>query len=266
MRADGGRKLSRLVLCAGWGSMVMGGVALASVAMASVSGAQSLPFCGGQNAPPQPVPYTCRTQTQTIDGSQVSAVLHADGTTVTVTYTLVAPRPTDAPIRITHHIGVSGAGGTRSSPNGVIPAGQTTATLSVTTPCFAGQVDIKFVFVLDTQPQGRVGGPWIENGTGCTVVTTTTSTTIPTTPPTTPATTTPTTTPTTPPTTPPTSPASTPPTAPPSSVSQRTVSTTLPVTGGGSDAYSVALVAVMIGSLLVVIGGARRVAAHRGES
>ena len=130
--------------------------------------------------PPQPVPYTCRTQLQTIDGSQVSAVLHADGQTVTVTYTLVAPRTTDAPIRITHHIGISGAGGQRSMAEGVIPAGQTTATLSVTTPCFAGQVDIKFVFVLDTQPQGRVGGPWITNGTGCTPPTTPPpSTTIP---------------------------------------------------------------------------------------
>ena len=105
-------------------------------------------------------------------------MLHADGQTVTVTYTLLAPRTTDAPIRITHHIGVSGAGGVRSVAEGVIPAGQTTATLVVTTPCFAGQVDIKFVFVLDTQPQGRVGGPWIQNGTGCTVVTTTTATTI----------------------------------------------------------------------------------------
>ena len=96
---------------------------------------------------------------------------------MTVTYTLVAPRSTDAPIRITHHIGISGAGGPRSVAEGVIPAGQTTATLSVTTPCFAGQVDIKFVFILDSQPQGRVGGPWIENGTGCTPPTTTTTTT-----------------------------------------------------------------------------------------
>ena len=353
---------------------------VAVLAMAGHSGAQSLPFCGGQNAPPQPVPYTCRTQTQTIDGSQVSAVLHADGTTVTVTYTLVAPRATDAPIRITHHIGVSGAGGTRSVANGVIPAGQTTATLSVTTPCFAGQVDIKFVFVLDTQPQGRVGGPWIENGTGCTVVTTTTATTIPTTPPTTPTT--------PPPSTPPPSTttaapifvgavgttcqkdvpvivikmggradlnghvgtltfidlngkvidvrpityeaggthtelypgasvdpvtgeatdwpgwmqnafgfwiedpsdalwrqgltlvvsvnptASTTVSYPPESsacaspsASQQAVGTTLPVTGSnGRDAYSVALVAVMLGSLLVVIAGARRVAADRGDN
>ena len=134
-------------------------VSALGVMLAGSAGAQSLPFCGGQNAPPQPVPYTCRTQTQTIDGSQVSAVLHADGTTVTVTYTLLAPRPTDAPIRITHHIGISGAGGTRSVANGVIPAGQTTATLSVTTPCFAGQVDIKFVFVLGHPTAGSCGWP-----------------------------------------------------------------------------------------------------------
>ena len=190
----------------GLGQRVVGAAASVAVlgCLAVATGgridAQTLPFCGGQNAPPQPVPYTCRTQLQTIDGSQVSAVLNADGQTVTVAYTLVAPRTTDAPIRVTHHIGVSGGGGQRSVANGVIPAGQTTATLSVTTPCFAGQVDIKFVFVLDTQPQGRVGGPWITNGTGCA-------------PPTTPPPTTP------PPTTPPptTSPGTPPPTTLPPS-------------------------------------------------
>ena len=249
-------------------------IVAAVLAVGARTGAQSLPFCGGQNAPPQPVPYTCTTQTQTIDGSQVFAVLHADGQTVTVTYTLLAPRTTDAPIRITHHIGVSGAGGTRAVANGVIPAGQTTATLVVTTPCFAGQVDIKFVFVLDTQPQGRVGGPWIENGTGCTVVTTT----IPTTPPTPPTTipTTPPTPPTTIPTTPPTTPTTTPttgpsttgttvvtsPTTPPPTASERRISTTLPTTGGGSDGYNMALIAVAVGALLVVIAGARRTSDH----
>ena len=51
------------------------------------------------------------------------------------------------------------------------------------------------------------------------------------------------------------------------SASQQAVGTTLPVTGSnGRDAYSVALVAVMLGSLLVVIAGARRVAAHRGDN
>ena len=63
-------------------AMVIGVAALMSaglVSVASPGGAQPLPFCGGQNAPPQPVPYTCTTQTQTIDGSQVFAVLHADG-------------------------------------------------------------------------------------------------------------------------------------------------------------------------------------------
>jgi hypothetical protein len=368
----------------GFGQRVV--VAAASVAvlgcLAVATGgqvnAQTLPFCGGQNAPPQPVPYTCRSQLQTIDGSQVSAVLHADGQNVTVTYTLVAPRTADAPIRVTHHIGISGAGGQRSVAEGVIPAGQTTATLSVTTPCFAGQVDIKFVFVLDTQPQGRVGGPWIQNGTP------------PCTPPTTPP-------PTSPPTTPP--PTSPPPSTPPSTTAagpifvgavgttcqkdvpvivirmgdradlnghvgtltfidlngkvidvrpityeaggthtelypgasvdpvtgeatdwpgwmqnafgfwiedpsdalwrqgltlvvsvnptasasvsyppassacaspasslQQGAGTTLPVTGrNGRDAYNVALVAVLLGSLLVVIAGARRVAGHRGD-
>jgi hypothetical protein len=304
------------------------------------------------------------TPVRTIDGSQVSAVLRADGQTVTVTYTLVAPRTTDAPIRVTHHIGISGGGGPRSVAEGVIPAGQTTATLSVTTPCFAGQVDVKFVFVLDSQPQGRVGGPWIQNGT----------------PPCTP--------PTTPPTTPPPSTTTAAPIfvgavgttcqrdvpvivlrfgnrtdldghpgtltfidvngktietrdiiyqadgtvtelypgaavdaqgnaadwpgwklnrfgfwvedptdalwrqgltlvvsvnptastgisyppassacANPSSASRRAASTTLPATGSNMrDASSVALVAVLLGSLLVLIGGARRVAAQRGDN
>ena len=49
-------------------------VSALGVMIAGSSGAQTLPFCGGQNAPPRPVPYTCRTQTQTIDGSQVMAV------------------------------------------------------------------------------------------------------------------------------------------------------------------------------------------------
>ena len=209
---------------------------------------QSLPFCGGQNATPRPVPYTCTTQTQTIDGSQVFAILHADGVTVTVTYHLLAPRTTDAPIRITHHIGISGAGGARSSASGVIPAGQTEATLSVTTPCVAGQVDIKFVFTLDTQPQGRVGGPWIENGTGCTTPTTTTTTTSTTSPTTTGPTTTATTT------------VTTTMTVPPPSVSRRRWSAPpLPATGTSGHAYDAALVAVAVGSLLVVIAGVRRV-------
>ena len=148
-----------------------------------------------------------------------------------------------------HPVGAPDDGGVRSVAEGVIPAGQTTATLSVTTPCFAGQVDIKFVFVLDTQPQGRVGGPWIQNGTGCTVVTTTTTaTTIPTTP-----TTTPTTTGTT---------VVTSPTPPPSTALQQRVSTTLPTTGGGSDGYNMALVAVAVGALLIVMAGARRTSDH----
>src|SRR5262245_43024984 len=79
----------------------------AGLAVAGPTGAQPVPVCGGQNAAPRPVPYTCTTQTQTIDGSQVFAVLHADGQTVTVTFTLLSPRTTDAPIRITHHIGIS---------------------------------------------------------------------------------------------------------------------------------------------------------------
>jgi hypothetical protein len=166
---------------------VAGVVALTAwgvLSMAGPVGAQSLPSCGGQNAAPRPVPYTCTTDTRLIDGSQVFAIVSADGQTLAVTFHLLAPRSTDATIRIVHHIGTSGAGGSRAEASGLIPAGQTQATLMVATPCFAGQVDIKFVFTLDSQPQGRVGGPWITNGTGCTPTSTTSTTTTATTPPT----------------------------------------------------------------------------------
>ena len=158
-----------------WIGVGVGVLTSVVLATASPGGAQALPFCGGQNAAPQPVPYTCTTDTRLIDGSQVFAVVVADGRTVTVTYHLLAPRSSDAQIRINHHVGVSGAGGPVSVASGVLVAGQTTATLVVTTPCVAGQIDIKFVFILSSQPQGRVGGPWIENGTGCTTTTTTTT-------------------------------------------------------------------------------------------
>jgi hypothetical protein len=206
-------------------------------ATADLAGGQSLPSCGGQNAAPQPVPYTCTTPTRLIDGSEVTAVLVANGETVTVTYTLAAPRATDAPIRINHHIGISGAGGPTAIATGVIPAGQTSATLVVTTPCVAGQIDIKFVFVLNSQPEGRVGGPWIENGTGCTSTSTTTTTT-------------PSTTPSTPATAP-----STAATTTPSSVSQSSIHA-LPSTGAGrhtGPATIWALAATVIGGLLMLI-------------
>ena len=45
---------------------------------------------------------------------------------------------------------------------------------------------------------------------------------------------------------------------PPSTASQKRVSTTLPVTGRSYHTYNVALVAVVLGSLLVIIAGARR--------
>src|SRR5262245_40265049 len=81
---------------------VLIGVLLSACAVASfgsLAAAQSLPSCGGQNAAPQPVPYTCTTQTKLIDGSHVYAVVAADGHTLTVTYHLLAPRSTDAAIR-----------------------------------------------------------------------------------------------------------------------------------------------------------------------
>jgi LPXTG-motif cell wall-anchored protein len=235
--------------------VVFGVVVSLAMLVAFARSAAAAPNCGGQHAAPQPVPYTCVLPTKVIDGSQVSGVLTADGQIVTVTYQLVTPRPADTPIRIDHHVGISGAGGPESEANGVIPAGATTATLSVVTPCRAGQVDIKIVFVASSQPQGRLGGPWIENGTGCTAPTTTTPST------TTPSTTTPSTT--TPSTTTPSTTGTTNSTTTPTSASQTTLRT-LPATGSGAEApiaTTTAIAAVILGGLAVI--ATRRRAANR---
>jgi hypothetical protein len=156
--------------------LVAAGLAIATVGHAEGAGA-AVPNCGGQGAAPQPVPYTCNLPGQEIAGSSVSGVVNADGNALTVTYLLAAPRADDVPIRVVYHVGNSGFGGPQSEASGVIPAGATTATLVVVAPCQLGQVDIKFFFTGNGQAEGRVGGPTIENGTGCTSDTTTTTTT-----------------------------------------------------------------------------------------
>jgi hypothetical protein len=158
--------------------IVIGALAVAPTASACLSvgvANAAVPNCGGQSAPPQPVPYQCDLPGIDITASgftrHFAAHLSADGTHVTVQWVMTGGvLPVAVPIQMIHHIGISGAGGPETAASGVVPAGQTTATLSVTSPCFAGQVDI---WAVSTGPNFRVGGPWIQNGTGCTVVTTT---------------------------------------------------------------------------------------------
>jgi hypothetical protein len=173
-RRLGGRRVHRVR----WVLGVVGGAVLTGAALVVLApSAHALPACGGQNAAPQPVPYTC-VSAKTIDGTVVTATVTADGHKVTVSYQLATGRATDTPIRIIHHPLVSGSAGVQSEADGVIPAGMQTATLSVATSCRAGQLDIKFLFVLGSQSQGRVGGPWIQNGTNCAPATTVVPTSI----------------------------------------------------------------------------------------
>jgi hypothetical protein len=163
--------------------LALAGLATAAGATVALAGTAHAANCGGQSAAPQPVPYTCELpgkvmsavapNGQTIS-RHVSAVLHADGEAVWVVYTMSAPLPVNAPIRIVHHEGISGAGLDSDQSVGVIPAGQTTATLVDSSPCRAGQVDVKFWDITNGSGDAfRVGGPWITNGTDCTTPTTT---------------------------------------------------------------------------------------------
>jgi LPXTG-motif cell wall-anchored protein len=163
--------------------LTLAGLATAAGATVALAGTAHAANCGGQSAAPQPVPYTCELpgkvmsavapNGQTIS-RHVSAVLHADGEAVWVVYTMSAPLPVNAPIRIVHHEGISGAGLDSDQSVGVIPAGQTTATLVDSSPCRAGQVDVKFWDITNGSGDAfRVGGPWITNGTDCTTPTTT---------------------------------------------------------------------------------------------
>jgi hypothetical protein len=225
----------------GWGSCEMTNIAGAA------------PNCGGQSAAPQPVPYDCDLPGIDITYQGVtrhfSAHVHADGTHVTVTYLMSTPLPVDVPIRIVHHEGVSGAGLASDSSQGVIPAGAVTATLVDSSPCRDGQLDVKAVFIGNGQSQGRVGGPWIRNGTDCTTTTTvpqSSTTSLPTStsssaPP-------PTTTPTS---TVPSTVGSTAPTSPPQSGGGGASSTNLPATG--SDLLPRALIGVVLFGLGAIV-------------
>jgi LPXTG-motif cell wall-anchored protein len=187
--------------------------AVAAVALASIPvglrGFAEAANCGGQGAAPRPTPYTCTLPYITIDGTVVGAVVRANGnapvkgvsgTGVEVIISIKDGTPTrtvPTSVRIVHHEGISGAGGAFDEASGVMAPGQRTILLRDSAACRAGQLDIKFVFTGNGEPAGRIGGPWIENGTGCDSP--------PTTPPTTAA----------PPTTPPTTITATPPGAPP---------------------------------------------------
>ena len=159
--------MNRLTLA---GLAVLAGSVTAPVCMTGT--ASALPNCGGQNAAPQPVPYTCFLPGRDITYQGVtrhfSAVVFADGVHVTVTYTMSAPVPVDVPIRIVHHTGISGAGLGSDQSQGFIPAGQTTATLVDSSPCREGQLDVKAVNTANGSGDNfRVGGPWIRNGDSC---------------------------------------------------------------------------------------------------
>ena len=236
---------------------VAAGLTLGSV-MALSSGmveAQGLPLCGG-NQTNHPAPLTC-TNSKLIDGTTFTVVLNVDaGGVATITYTLDAPRPADTPIRVRWHEGIS-TGPILSEVSGVIPAGSIgPVALSLSASTCGGQIDMKAVFTANGDVRGRVGAPMVSTPS-CTAASTTTTvasttTTVPTTTTTTPASTTTTIATTTTGSTVVTS------TSVPPSVSQALVSTTLPRTGSSNHTYNIALVAVALGSLLVVIAGARR--------
>ncbi len=189
-----------------------------------------------------PVPYSCVSQ-KTIDGTAVTATVSANGQTITVVYQLAAPRSTASAIRIVHHVGVSGSGDPETEAAGTIPAGAVTGTLTVTTPCRAGQLDIKFVFVLSSQSQGRVGGPWIQNGTGC--VPATTPTTVPQTSTSTTGSSVATT---------------VPPSGAPETVTAPPTTGTLPVTGGNNRTAALVGLSLLFGGGALLVLTSRRLA------
>jgi hypothetical protein len=139
------------------------GAATAGLAFATSGTAAALPNCGGNNDV-KVAPLSC-TNTRTIDGTTFTIVLDVDAAgAMTVTYTLDAARATDTAIRIRAHRGIS------SNPNtnevtGTIPAGATSAVLSVQNNC--GQVDVKAVFTGNGDARGRVAGPFITTADNC---------------------------------------------------------------------------------------------------
>ena len=248
------RPRARVRFRASWlgGLLVLVGGSVASLAFL-VSPA-SAAECGGNQTVAQ-TPYSC-SKTRVIDGTAFSVVLNATNTTVTVHYSMDAPRPADTPIRVRSHVGISSTTAAPSEVTGVIPAGATTAVLTVPLSC--GQVDIKAVFIGNGDSSGRVVAPYVTNGTNCAsgVTTTTASTTTaPTTAPAT-VTTVPPTGPTTPTTTPQTG-AVTTATAPGSVTS--IVPGPLPETGRSSGSVVViGVVLVAAGLVLLTVGTRRR--------
>jgi len=236
------------------GSLLVLGAALAGSALTSTP-AGAVPQCGGNNAVVMS-PYSC-TKQRTIDGTTFTVLLVVSNDMVTAHYTLDAPRPADTPIRVRSHQGVSSSSGAPTDVSGTIPAGGTSAVLSVALSC--GQIDVKAVYTSPGDSRGRITAPYVTDTHNCTdTTTTTTATTTPTTP-TTSATTTPTTTPTTLAT-------SIPGTTPPTTVGTTAAATStvpgggrpLPVTGRGSGLAVAGAVLVAIGLVLVSAVGRRK--------
>lgn len=163
------KALAAIVLsAASFGACEFSNVAVAADPPVIGPAPSPLPYCGGQDAAPQPVPYRCATKLKLIATRQVWAEVFADGTSVTVTFHVLNPAPVPVPVVIVHHEGNSGAGLALDSAQGVMAPGQADITVVDSSPCRVGQLDIKYAFTGNGQDQGRVGGPWIENGTGCT--------------------------------------------------------------------------------------------------
>src|SRR5262245_4726693 len=145
------------------GALLATGTVTAGVAFATSGTAGALPNCGGNNDV-KVAPLTC-TNTRTIDGTTFTIVLAADAAgAMNVTYTLDAPRAGDTPIRVRAHRGISSNPDT-NEVDGTIPAGATSAVLSVQNNC--GQVDVKAVFTANGDARGRVGAPFITTADNC---------------------------------------------------------------------------------------------------
>jgi LPXTG-motif cell wall-anchored protein len=208
--------------------------------------ASALPLCGG-NQTIQQAPVDCtNSKTFTFGTLQrtVSIVLHvpASGSPSTVTWTLdkTVPQPFD--IRVVAHENTSGAGGAVDSDvSGTFPANSLgPVVLTFTVGC--GQIDIKAVFIGNSQSQGRVGGPYV--CAASVVPTTTTATTVATTAP--GSTTTPTTVPLV-------STSSTQATSTSSGPGASVSAETLPATGKDSNAVPVALVLTLMGAFALFV-------------
>ncbi len=157
------------------GVMVVAGAATAGLALATSGTAEALANCGGNNDV-KVAPLSC-TNSRTIDGTTFTIVLDVDANgAMTIAYTLDAPRTTDTPIRVRAHRGISSNPDTNEVA-GTIPAGATTAVLTIQSNC--GQVDVKAVFTGNGDARGRVAGPYITTADNCTSTPTTEATTVP---------------------------------------------------------------------------------------